>query len=341
MKQKKSYLAVDAHSSHCQMAVMAQEGQLLSCKNYRTSATELIEAVSKISGYKSLVVEESQMADWIKRTLQPYVDELIVSDPKVNHWIAKAECMNDSIAAVRLAHLPRGGYIKSVYHPDCRRQEFKGLVLHYHDLTNQITRFKNKIKAEFISCAVGCRGSLVYQPVAFPGYLKKIPDRPLTKFQTQNYFDILQQIISTRNEVLKKIRSFYDLYPEINQLRLIPGIGQVGAFTISAIVDTPQRFSNKRKLWSYCALGKSQKISNGKIYANGPAQNGNRFLKHIFIHAAHTALRCKADSAFKQTAKRLKDSGVSDHNIKRTLARQIISVVLNLWRSGESYKPMI
>lgn len=337
MKQKIYYLGLDAHSTASQLAVISQEGEVIHCKNYRTGAPDLIAGVSAVPGRKTLVVEESQMADWVKRTLSPYVDELIIADPKVNSWIAKSQHMDDKIASTRLAKLLQGGYIKPVYHGDSRRQQFKELVLHYHDLTRQIVRFKNKTKGEFISQAIRIKGAQVYDSTLFPSFAAKLSKT--SALQARNYFDILEHLTSLRNNVLQEIRSYYSVYPEINQLRMIPAIGQVTAFTLSAIIDTPFRFSNKRKLWSYLSLAKQQKISNGKTYSSGPSVMGHRLLKYLLIQAAMRIMRSKNDSVFKQTAVRLEQKGLSKKNIHRAVARQLASVIFKLWKSKESYRP--
>lgn len=338
MNKLTSYLALDAHPGDSQFAVLSPKGQIISCKNYPTAAPALIEAVCSVRGSKILVVEESQIADWLNRTLTPFVDKLIVADPKENAWIAKSKHIDDKVAACRLAKLLWGGYIKAVHHGDFQRQQFKELVLHYHDLTSQITRFKNKLKAEFIAQAIPVKGPSVYDPVLFKNHLRKLSKSPIVQEQAKNYSAILNHIVELRLSVLKKIRSFFRSYPEINRLRAIPGIGQISAFTISAIIDTPYRFANKRQFWSYIGLAKSQKISHGKIYHSASSSHGNRLLKWIFLQAAMTALRSQGPSRFQETADRLFKNGVTVKNIRRTVARQIASIIFTIWKSGESYR---
>ncbi|MFH1777437.1 MAG: hypothetical protein ABH952_07775 [Candidatus Omnitrophota bacterium] len=48
-----------------------------------------------------------------------------------------------------------------------------------------------------------------------------------------------KQFESLQARILKQIRRFYKYYPEIRQFSAMPGIGQVRAFTISAIIDAP------------------------------------------------------------------------------------------------------
>lgn len=336
MDKRCVYIAADAHPGFSKIAFLSHNGALISCKDYPTSAPELINAINSVKGYKKMVVEESQVADWFKRTLEPYVDEMIVADPKKNAWIAKAEHMDDKIAALRLAELLRGGYIKHVYHPDSRRQQFKELVLHYHDITRQVTRFKNKLKGRFICRAVTVKGQYIYSDEHFSDYCRRLED-PCLRLQAHNYFTMIKHLEKLKAVTLKRIRSLYRYYPEIRQLSCIPGIGQVRAFTISAFIDTPHRFSNKRKLWAYCGLSKAEKRSNGTVYFSKSSTQGNRLLKCVFLQAAIDAASSKKDCRFKRTAERLEANNVSSKNIRRTVARQIASTVLALWKSGQPY----
>lgn len=339
MKNKSFILALDAHNGQSQLAAIDESGKILSCRHCSTAAPALIEAVSKFKGQTRLVVEESHIADWIKRTLEPYVSELVVADPKVNSWIANGENINDTVAAVRLARLFRGGYINPVYHPDSKRQQFKELVLHYHDLTRQIVSFKNKLKSEFNGKAVCVKGPRVYSEKGFHSAIKNLEPFTETSFQANHYFDIIQHIVNKKLATLKRIRSYYEIYPEINQMRQLAGIDQVTAFTISALIDTPYRFSNKRKLWSYVGLSKSEKISNNRIYRSGASKGGNRLLKYLLLQAAMRILRSKKETTFKAIADRLEKLGVNPKNIRRSVARKIITVIISIWKSGETYRP--
>jgi transposase len=47
-------------------------------------------------------------------------------------------------------------------------------------------------------------------------------------------------------------------FPEIALFQQVPGVGVIGACRFSGYIQTPHRFSSKRKLWRYCRLGISQ-----------------------------------------------------------------------------------
>jgi hypothetical protein len=105
------FIGLDVHSATFTMAVVNGKGKLCWNISRATSEKNLIEAVSKVEGPRQVVVEESHMAQWVKMTIEAYVDTLVVCDPRRNRWIAEADFSDDRTSAIKLAQLLRGGYI--------------------------------------------------------------------------------------------------------------------------------------------------------------------------------------------------------------------------------------
>lgn len=142
-------IGLDVHSATFTMATLTENGKLCWCLSRETSEENLIELVLKVPGPKQLVVEESHLAQWVAGSLRPYVDRLVVCDPKENRWIARDEFVDDRRSAIKLAQLLRERHVKEVYHTDDRSAGLRNLFLHYHDLNGQVVRSKNKLKATF------------------------------------------------------------------------------------------------------------------------------------------------------------------------------------------------
>jgi hypothetical protein len=102
-------IGLDVHAASFTMALLTAEGRLAWVRSNDTTAHDLIEVVSKVVGPKMLVVEESHLAQWVKRTLERYVDRLVMCDPRHNEWISKAQYNDDRHSAEKLARLLRQG----------------------------------------------------------------------------------------------------------------------------------------------------------------------------------------------------------------------------------------
>ena len=109
----------------------------------------------------------------------------------------------------------------------------------------------------------------------------------------------LKESEQTEKNLLKAARNFAKHYPEIKLFEDIPGIGFISAATISAILETPHRFANKRKVWMYAGLGITTRSSGGKIYSEKLSKDYNRLLKYTLKQVAETAVQAK-DNPFRR-----------------------------------------
>lgn len=116
---------------------------------------------------------------------------------------------------------------------------------------------------------------------------------------------------------------------------------------------TPYRFANKRDFWSYGGLGLVTRSSSDWVRspsgtwtkAQVPQTRGlnrqcNHTLKRIFKGAAITVIgRADEDEPLYQHYQKLLDGGTKPNLARLTIARQIASIALSLWRNQEEYDP--
>lgn len=327
-------IGVDAHSDFCQLAVYNKKDSLVKDVYIETSQEKLIQFLTDIPKPKTIVFEESSLSSWLKRSLSPYVNKVVVADPKENAWICKADVKNDETDANKLVRLYNADLIKEVYHTeDDDRIFFKELVLHHHDITRQITRFKNKIKAEYRQKLIKCKGSSVYNPKKRNEWLDKLP-HPIAAFQVNNYCYILEKLEKTKASIRRRLLKLNKKYPEIKNFQSIPGVGFITACTVFAIIDTPHRFSKKSKLWTYAHLGKGE-YRSANTSRDKSAKNGNRLLKWVLMEAVGGALKTTNDFSMKYH--NLLARNVSPSMAKRIVARSILTTIWSMWKSGQSY----
>ena len=87
--RQRVYLGLDAHVCRCVLAGMDTRGKLLSRERRPTSEAALISHIVAIKARKKLLaLEESSLADWLAGEVRPYVDDLIVCDPRHNALIS-------------------------------------------------------------------------------------------------------------------------------------------------------------------------------------------------------------------------------------------------------------
>jgi transposase len=141
-------------------------------------------------------------------------------------------------------------------------------------------------------------------------------------------------------------------HAEYRLVRSCPGLGPVRSAELLPIVVTPFRFQNKRGFWAYCGLGIVQRSSSDWVRAatgewtkaqvrqtRGLNRQFNHTLKAVFKGAATTVIGRGKDEPIHRHYVRLLEGGTKPNLAKLTIARQVASIVLAVWRTKEVYDP--
>jgi len=332
-------IGLDAHSASFMMAVLNKAGKVTQCVNRPMSAENLIELVSAAPGPKELVVEECELAQWVKETLTPYVDRLVVCDPKRNRWIAKADFNNDRTSAIKLAELQRGGYIKEVHHLVGGQAELRRRFLEYADLNDQVRRFKNKLKAIYRQEGITATGDGVYEAANRRRWLDRLNGLGWRRRQAERLYLLIDMVEAMKQDSLKGMKGEAKKGKGYELLLTIPGVGPVVACGYMALIGTPHRFSRKNKLWRYAGFGNTLHISDERVYADRPSKTGNRLLKWVVGQQFMGAVqRTRKDNVFKRRYARLRREGHSAKVARRHVCRSLLSVMRAVWMKGEAYR---
>ena len=334
-----NHLGLDVHSANFVLAHLNTTGKL--CRQYErpTTAAELIEVVGRIPGPKRLVVEESHLAQWVKHVLEPYVDELIVCDPKRNHWIAADQFADDRSSAQKLAKLLHGGFIKAIRHPDDLGAELRSLFLHYYNLTRQTVRFKNMLKATFRQVAITTPGQAIYDTQERRVWLDKLNGFPALRHRASDYFGLLEALAQTRQQAHRRMIRHARRSSTHQLLETLPGVGPVIAAGYMALIDTPHRFSRKNKLWAYACLSNRMHESDHRVYDARHSKAGCRPLKWLVMQQFTSGVsRAKQCNRFKRQYERLRRSGLNYKTARRQVCRNMLSVTRAVWMKGQAYR---
>jgi len=304
-----------------------------------TSAETLREIVVGVRGPVTVVVEESTLTGWLRRELVDLADEFIACDPRYNDLIWRAEDKNDDKDPLRLLTLAVMHRLKKVYHADPERYGLKELVLTYHRITRDVTRYHNRIKAKCRQHGFGRVAASVYQGAGRKELLAQMlwPDSRRALRHLLSTFDALKRQQYRIQMVLRRRAQRVEVLRRFQQL---PGLGPIISITVFAIVDTPFRFADKKKLWRYAGLSVRDKSSMGKTLSKGASYEGSRWLKYVVIQAAVEAIQ-QGDNEFAHHYTQMRQAGTSESNARRTVARKILATLYGMWKSGEPYYPLL
>jgi transposase len=209
---------------------------------------------------------------------------------------------------------------------------------HYDDVVAQQVRLKLKIKARLRTHGVIVRGKAVYSPSGRLAVLAQVESLAARQAIEQLYA-LLDATTVTQREALTLLRRHARQYPEIARFQAVPGVGLIGAARFSAYIQTPHRFSSKRKLWRYCRLGITDRSSDGK--RRGPQRldrSGHGRLKDLSRKALIAALHTRSDNAFKRAYHHTLGQTHNAIHARLTTQRKILAVLRAMWKGGSKYQ---
>jgi transposase len=337
------YCGLDAGSSVCHVAVMAEDGTVVEQLEFSTSEANLIGAFERIRGELHVHLEASELAGWICGILRPRVARVVVSHPQANNWISGDPQKSDPRDALKLADLlRRQAPLREVYYADSEaRREFKMIVQHYDDLTDQESRIKFKIKAAYRRQGIRVRGDAAYTAAGRSTYLARIPKGAARKI-LQHLYAVMDQTLKMREQAKAQMLKAAKAFPEIERMDAVPGVGPVGACQFSAYIQNPNRFSNKRKLWRYCRLAVSHRSSDGRPLGRPRLDRSGVGRLKAMSHAAFLgAMKRKEDNLFKRCYQRSREKSHNADHARLTTQRKIVSVLRYLWKEGKDYNDAI
>lgn len=335
------YIGMDCHISNLEFAVVNEAGRLVKASKVATSVNGFMEFVKKVPPPRTIYMEEGTLAAWALETCVRFNENLVITDPKQNHWIGSSGQKDDHLDALKLAQLGRGGYIKEIHHPVGQRRRFRELMTAYHDTVIGSSRIKNKIKAKFRQNGIQCSGATVYSESYREEWRSKLPEETAPQLILDGLWRQLAQSEQTEKELLSAAKAQARHYPEIKHFEALPGIGFINAATISAILETPHRFANKRKLWMYAGLGIMTRSSGGKTYSEKLSTDYNRLLKYTMRQATEAAIKAAGSPFQRKYLDMTVVHGIAPHRAKLTIARDMLATMWAMWRKGEQYNPEV
>lgn len=324
----KYFIGLDAHSTTSTFAVVNQSGECVLRKTVDTTEKNLSWVIEQVQGERELTFEESTLSQWLYLSLREKVDRLVVCNPC---FIAKKQgAKTDFRDALHLAQELRTNHLSEVHHESSHWIELRTLVSGYLDITSEIVRFKNRLKAIFRASAIQTDENSFYKNKHRVRELKNDSE----KFVAEKLFSQIEYLEDEKLKYRERFKLNKKKYRPIRNLMTVPGIDLIRSNIIAAIVTTPHRFENKHRFWGYCMLVRHIQSSGGRVYGNKRI-HGRRELRDVFIGAAESALRTQ--TSLRDYYDQLKLRGTTHKNAKVALARRIAALSLSILKNNEVY----
>lgn len=327
-----NYIGLDAHSKTCTFVAMNKDGEILREGKINTTERNLKELARSFEGTKALVLEETNVAQWMYCVLKDEVDKLIVCHAA--HLPKKSGPKNDYRDALHLVMQLRAGNLTPVFHEDSELMNLRTIVSHYEGTAVRLGLLKNSFKAVLRSQGLASESSHLTSRNE-----KKWQEikNPTKRFVAQRIFEEMNELEMRKKKYNQEFKENRFNIPIIKNLGSIPGVGPVRAHAIAAYMSTGHRFATKHKLWAYAKLIRHHDESDGYILRKR-TPHGRTELKNAFMGAAQRVIISPAETALKDYYNHLMENKKLDkRKANKALARKIAAICLVVMKKGTKY----
>jgi transposase len=333
------HIGMDLGGTTTTVTVLNARGKRILDRTIPTREDAIVDFLGKVPGDKRVVVEESQLADWVVRAIKPHVSEVIRCQPQHNALISRSENKCDEEDCHALARLSYLGELKPVHHTDWGYRQLREGVREFWKSSWDLTRAKNRLKAHFLFNGVSTAGEAIYLSRWREAFYDRLRQRSANLELTALHYqrlDVCRSLKAGQTGLLRKLAQPYE--EEIRCLKTIPGIGPIGAYTMVAYLENGWRFSNKRQLWKYCRLSIRRHESQGKGH-RGASYQGNRYLKcTLMTGVASLITRPQDTNGLTRLWHQGLARGVEPQRMRRNLARKLVVVAHHVLRYRRRYQ---
>lgn len=334
------FTALDVHCAFSEIAVVTGKGKLVRRDRVETTIPAIRNALAAVRSPRRLTFEEGPLADWLARELRDHVQELLVCEPRRNHWIARDGDKDDPIDALKLAELYRGGYLKAVHQAgSLKRSLLKQQVSLYHDRVRERVRQGNQLVALFRRHGVFVKAAVLLDEAEWRFQLRRVPAGGALRRGLQRVRDVFLLMWEQENSLREELIGLAQNEEPVRRFQELPGFAWIRAVTFYAYVDTPWRFKSKAALWRYCGIGLERRHSGRGPVRTRLSKQGNRKLKNVLLGAARSAVD-QTDNPFAEKFRYwYEEEGMKAPHARRNLARCLAGTLWSLWKTGERYDP--
>jgi hypothetical protein len=171
--------------------------------------------------------------------------------------------------------------LKEVFHSGDEFIYLRKIVSGYDDLIRSGVQAKNQRSALFR--AIGKN----HKEDSFP------PELAADKFVFDRLERRIEDYETQKSEYEKEFQRLCKKHKAINNLKSIPGLGDIHAVQIAATIVDAKRFETQGHFLSYCGLIKLERMSGGKSYGK-KSQRCNRIFRRVFKMATQSVIQASS-----------------------------------------------
>jgi transposase len=329
------YVGCDVHREKVVVCIMDDQGAVVA----RTTIAATKQALEEFAGRQltrqdHLALEATFNCWAVKRILQPFVAEVVISNPLTTKAIAQSKIKTDKVDAEVLAQLLRCDFLPRVWTPDEETEELRALTSRRASLVSECTRLKNRIRgvlaqelipryAKDLFNGVGQQW-LAEQPVSPRG-------RRLIESDARLLSLVQAELIALEQGLIEKAHARDD----VRLLMTLPGVDVVVALGLVAALGDIRRFATPQSACKYLGLVPSIRQTGTRCHHGPITKQGNSHARWLIIQSAqHLRNNPGPLGFFYRRLRRKKNHSVA----VVACARKLVVIAWHLLTSNEPYR---
>lgn len=329
------FVGLDVHKRVVQAVAIDKQGNVLFRERFGCSRGELETFAKHYLTKQDRVALEATTNTWgVVQVLEPFVSQIVVSNPLRTKAIASAKIKTDKVDALVLAQLLRSDFLPLVWKPPKEVQELRSLTSRRSSLVADRTGIKNRLQAvlhqRLITSPVkdlfGTKGLAWLRGVELDTAARLAIDGDL------KLIDKIDEEVDTLDLELAR-RGYED--EKVKLLITQPGVNVAVAQTVLAALGDIKRFEDGDHAASYLGLVPSTRQSANRCY-NGPiTKQGSGHARWMLIQAAqHVAIHPGPLGVFFRRLAKKKNRNVA---VVAT-ARKLVVIAWHMLMKNEPYR---
>jgi len=285
----KFWMGMDVHKRSYSIALLRTDDSI---HTWTTPANpeELIKTIKKLNIHILGACHESGPTGFaLVRALRAVGVPTIVAAPSKIPRAVSPGSKTDRLDCIKLAVYSSKGMIKSIAIPSPTEESERALIRRRHQLTDEIRRCKQRIKALFLFCGYEEPQALKHWSKKSNQVLHSIPMQESEKFVLDSHLRNLdfckkeQKIIESQLNTISQ-RPVHNKI--ITSLMTVPGVGFITAITFHLELFNPERFNREDEVVSYLGLAPTVRHSGEKHPRGHLIPVGQTRLRSLLIEAS-------------------------------------------------------
>ena len=329
------FAALDLHKKIVEAVVLDDDGTPAWRGRFPATRAALENfARAHLSPQHHIALEATTNTWAVVAILEPWVAEVVVSNPLRTRAIAEAKIKTDRVDALVLAQLLRCDFLPRVWKPDPQTRHLRQSCTERANLVADRTRLKNRIHAVLHQRLIEPPAGDLFQPTSC-AWLERLELDALGRQTLDRHLRQLRRLDQELTALTDGLAVQAHADPRTRLLMTLPGVDFPVAQTLLATLGDVDRFPSSDRAAAYLGLVPSTRQSAAHCYHGPITKQGNSHARWMLVQAAQSLARHPGPlGVFFRRLQKKKNRNVA---VVAT-ARKLVTIAWHMLRANEPYR---